>query len=1127
MSITQHFNTNWKFSKQDIGRTLSDMESIDILWQSVDIPHDWLIYQSDLYETSEGWYQKIYTYIPQQDTILSLCFDGVYMNSTLYINGKEVGTWQYGYTSFEYEITKYLIPGENKILLKVKHENPNSRWYSGAGIYRNVWLKHYPLNHFLSNGIYISTRKTKDGFQFIVTHELSDPTSGNVFHTLIDQSGTVLMTHLVSGQWIDMPSPILWTLENPYLYTLQSELICEDYIVDTTKNRFGIRTLLFDCKKGFFLNGKHMKLNGVCQHHDLGALGSAFNLSASKRQLSILKEMGVNAIRFSHNMPAQELLDLTDEMGILVINEAFDMWERSKTAYDYARFFKSESAKDVKSWIRRDRNHPSVIMWSIGNEIYDTHVDLHGVELTRYLMEETLKHDPRKNAHITLGSNYMPWENARKCADIIKLIGYNYAEKLYHNDHDEHPDWMIYGSETSSLVQSRGVYHFPLKESILSDDDRQCSALGNSATSWGTKSMEACIIAERDTPFSMGQFIWTGFDYIGEPTPYHTRNSYFGQIDTAGFPKDSFYFYQSSWTHYKENPMIHIAPYWDFNENQLIDVRVMSNAPKVELFLNGTSKGVQSLEHQTGTKLIADYQIPYQKGHLYAIAYDETNEMIARDDKYSFQDAASLLLTPDKIETTANGEDLIFITIQTKDLDGRFVENANNRVFVKVEGEGRLVGLDNGDSTDTDSYKGTSRRLFNGKLLAIVAPTLTAGNIMVNVTSPYLTTAHIELTSIDSPSPPVVSSFLSCNESAIISEIPVRKIEILAMQGQQFTKTQTTLRVEAKLYPNDATYQDITWQITNDAGVPVKLASFEKLNDLGTQLLLTAHGDGDFRLRASCKNKKIHADIISALEFHIDGIGSLTQNPYEFISGSLFDSFEGEVSNGNERGVATARDQKTILTYENLDFGDYGSDCLTIPIFELESASTIINFYEGHTLKQNGTFLGSFCYHKQSIWNVYQEETFLLNKRLTGVTSLSIEVEHKIHIKGFSFTKIEKAFEKLYATEANHIYGDTYTQKDTCVEGIGNNVSFEFQNMDFGERGVQALTICGHSPIDKNTIHIRFQGKDGDAYDIAEFAYTKDYEEQNFSLSPIYGAQTVTFVFLPGSNFDFKWFQFH
>lgn len=1126
MSVKQYFNTNWKFSKQKIGRTLADMDSLDIIWQPVDIPHDWLIYGDDLYETSEGWYQKTFFYTPTKDTLLSLCFDGVYMDCTLFINDQEVGSWQYGYTSFEFEITKYLIVGNNDIRLRVKHESPNSRWYSGAGIYRNVWIRTYPSTHFIANGIYISTQKENKGYQFIVSHELNIATGGMVRHTLFDKEGNLLLSDLASNEWIDIPNPILWTLDEPYLYTIQSDLVINGFVVDTEYNRFGIRTLTFDCDHGFFLNDKPMKLNGVCQHHDLGALGGAFNLTAAKRQLKLLKQMGANAVRISHNMPAPEFLELTDEMGILVINEAFDMWERSKTTYDYARFFQAESAKDVKSWIRRDRNHPSIIMWSIGNEIYDTHVDEHGVELTRYLMEEVRKHDARQNAPITIASNYMPWENARKCADIIKLAGYNYAEKLYQKDHALHPDWMIYGSETSSLVQSRGIYHFPLKQAILSEDDEQCSALGNSATSWGAKSMEYCILSERDTPFSMGQFIWTGFDYIGEPTPYHTRNSYFGQIDTAGFPKDSFYFYQSAWTNYKENPMIHIAPYWDFNKNQLIDVRVMSNAPKVELFLNGVTQGIQHLEHKNGTKLIGDWQLSYQKGHLHAVAYNEENQVIATDDAYSFEDSAAILLTPDKTTLTANGEDLIFVTIQMLDKNERTVENANNRVHVTVEGAARLVGLDNGDSTDFDSYKGTSRRLFSGKLLAILASTLDAGTIKVTVTSPSLPARTLELNAVESANPPVVSALLSCTESQKQDEIPVRKIELIPEKGQLFTKEQTTLFVQAKIYPDNATYEDITWQITNDAGVPISIASLEPLNDKGNRIQITAYGDGDFRLRASCKNGKKHAQIISALEFHITGLGSLTQNPYDFISGSLYSGFEGEISSGNERGVATARDGKTVVTYDNLDFGEYGSDIVTIPIFELESAKTNISFYEGRTKDYEGNLLGTFTYHKTSIWNVYQEETFHLKKRLEGITSLSIMVEHKIHIKGFSFLKREKAFEKLYGAMANHVYGDMFTIADTSVEGIGNNVSLEFLNMDFGKRGFTKLTICGRSPIDKNTIHIQFHGESGDSNEIAEFVHSDTYEEQSFPLPSVYGVQNVTFIFLPGSNFDFKWFQF-
>lgn len=1125
MSIKQPFNTDWKFTKQKTESTLFDVSSSTIQWQSVDIPHDWLIYGEDLYETSKGWYQKTFSYTPDKEHLISLCFDGVYMDCTLFINQQEVGSWQYGYTSFEFEITDFLVAGDNSILLRVNYESPNSRWYTGAGIYRNVWIRNYAPNHFIPNSIYISTSKENNEYSLFVTHEIEGNVNGMVTHTLLDPDGAVVLSDISSNQKVCIPSPKLWSLHTPYLYTLRSDLSYNGVIVDTEYNRFGIRTLTFDCTKGFFLNDVSMKLNGVCQHHDLGALGGAFNLTAAKRQLKLLKQMGVNAIRISHNMPAPELLDLTDEMGILIINEAFDMWERSKTPYDYARFFKKESAKDVRSWIRRDRNHPCIIMWSIGNEIYDTHADSHGVELTRYLISEVKKHDPRQNAAITMGSNYMPWENAQNCADVIKLIGYNYAEKFYDSHHKKHPDWIIYGSETASIVQSRGIYHFPLKQSILSDDDEQCSSLGNSTTSWGAKSMEFCILTERDHSFSMGQFIWTGFDYIGEPTPYHTRNSYFGQIDTAGFPKDSFYFYQSAWTNYKDNPMIHITPYWDFNKNQLIDIRVMSNAPKVELFLNGISQGIQTLEHQSGSKLIGDWQLPYQNGELHAKAYDETNQVIAEDFVHSFGDSHSILLTPDKDTLIANGEDLIFITIQTLDDNKIPVENANNRVHVKVEGAGRLVGLDNGDSTDFDSYKGSSRQLFSGKLLAIIAATHDLGEINVTVTSPSLPASTLTLTSVESLFKPVVSAFLSSFESPINNEIPIRKIELLAPQGQSFTKEQNSLIVEARTYPANATYQDLIWQITNDAGVPIKLASLEPLNEAG-KIKITAYGDGNFRLRASCKNGKEHAAILSSLEFHITGLGSLTQTPYDFISGSLYSSYEGEITNGNERGVATARDQKTVVTYDNLDFGDYGSDELTIPIFELDSAKTQISFYEGRTKEAEGIFLGTYTYHKPSSWNVYQEETFILNKRLNGITSISIEVEHKIHIKGFTFKRKEKAFEQLFALDADRIYGDTFTRTKDSVDGIGNNVSLEFLNMDFGSKGFSKLTICGRSPIDKNTIHIRFQNSLENVNEIAEFVHSDTYEEQSFPLSSLMGMQNITFLFLPGSNFDFKWFRF-
>jgi beta-galactosidase len=380
-------------------------------------------------------------------------------------------------------------------------------------------------------------------------------------------------------QMINLSSPEVWDIDSPVLYTLRTELISKGTVLDEAINQFGFRTIQFDPEKGFLLNDRKVKLHGVCQHHDLGALGAAVNRTALRRQLTLLKEMGVNAIRTSHNMCAVELLELADEMGILINAESFDMWERPKNKYDYARFFKDWVEKDVANWIRRDRNHPCIILWCIGNEIYDTHADEHGQETTRNLMNLVQKHDPYHNAWVTIGSNYMPWENAQGCADIVKLAGYNYAEKYYDAHHDKYPDWIIYGSETGSIVQSRGIYHFPRSEAILCDDDEQCSSLGNSITSWGARSIEKCILDDRDASFSAGMFIWSGFDYIGEPTPYHTKNSYFGQLDTAGFQKDSFYVYQSAWTDYRKAPMIHLYPYWDFNEGQRIDIRVCSNAP--------------------------------------------------------------------------------------------------------------------------------------------------------------------------------------------------------------------------------------------------------------------------------------------------------------------------------------------------------------------------------------------------------------------------------------------------------------------------------------------------------------------------------------------------------------------
>ncbi|MCR8658931.1 glycoside hydrolase family 2 TIM barrel-domain containing protein [Paenibacillus endoradicis] len=1154
MSLKSTFNNDWYFSKQPLHTNFEAVATSGFEWMPVTIPHDWLIYDSNnLYENSVGWYRKTLQLTElDHHSLTSLYFEGVYMDSTLFINGQEVGTWKNGYSSFELEITPYLIVGNNEIYVQVIHQSPNSRWYSGAGIYRSVWMKSYPKNHIVSEGTYITTEKNGNEWtvdvasEVVFSDQLNSDDTYKVRHQIINQYGTVFAeqevnitaeasnTVTVYGN-MSVSDPLLWDIISPNLYRLRTELLVNDATIDTETQNFGFRTTEFDNEQGFFLNGRHVKIYGVCQHHDLGSLGAAVNKVALRRQISLLQEMGVNAIRTAHNVPAVELMDLADEMGILIVSELFDMWERPKNPYDFARFYPEWWQKDVASWVRRDRNHPSMLMWSIGNEIYDTHADERGQELSQELLDEVLLHDPNKNAVVTIGSNYMPWENAQKCADIVTFAGYNYAEKYYDRHHEEHPDWVIYGSETASTVQSRGIYHFPLAQSVLADDDEQCSALGNSSTSWGAKNTEYCITADRDATFSLGQFIWTGFDYIGEPTPYHTKNSYFGQLDTAGFKKDSFYIYQAEWTNYKVKPMVHIFPYWDFSEGQLIDIRVCSNAPKIELFFNEVSQGTYLIDHAHGQKLLGEWQIPYTKGVLRAVAYDENDIVIAIDIISSFGDATSIVQTPDKTTISADGSDLIFIEISTADVEGHRVENANNRVHITIDGPGRLVGLDNGDSTDYDSYKGTNRKLFSGKLLAIVASTLEEGTITVRANSNGLPTSELTLTAVapeqmnsDSEQYSLYSFDASHKQGKELQEIasdeiPVRKIEILCPQGNKLNAEQQSIPVQVKLYPSNATYQDVQWRITNVAGVDANLATIETN---GHNAVITALGDGDLYIRCGTTNGSDSIKHYSLMEINISGLGQAFINPYEFVSAGYHSEESRNLTNGNERGVATAREGESIIYFDKIDFGSYGSDEITLPIFSLDSEYFTMDLWEGYPYEPQSTLIATVPYHKTTIWNVYQPETYSLSKRLQGVSSLAIVLNRKIHLKGFQFTKINKAFEQLRALDHNHLYGDSFTITEEAIENIGNNVSIIFEDMDFGEAGTNKLTICGHSPIDKNTINILFSGDSGDSKQLVEFSHSDDYTVREFNLDEINGKQTVTFVFLPGSQFNLNWFKF-
>ncbi|MBK5261193.1 MAG: DUF4982 domain-containing protein [Peptostreptococcaceae bacterium] len=1121
--MKQLFMNNWKFIKTDVSECLGDVENKIESFEPVDLPHDWQIADtSDLYEDSIGWYTN--TIHNKSASCLFIHFDGIYMDSTIYLNGKEVGTTKSGYESFSLNLTDFLKPEDNLLIIKVLFLSPNSRWYSGAGIYREVWIEEKNQAHFISHGVYLATNPITDDlktWELLAQSEVNCHENYIIKHHLFDKNNNLVDSF--EGESKKINNPLLWNLKTPNLYTLKSDLIVNQKVLDQVSQRFGFRSIKFDANKGFFLNSQHIKIKGVCNHHDFGALGSAYYSDAAKRQLSIEKEMGINAIRV--NMPPEDLLNLCDELGIFIMSDSFDMWEQPKNKYDYARFFKDNYRKTTINWIKKDRNHPSVILWCIGNEIYDTHQSAKGQEITRVLYNLVKEYDPYENARVTMASNYMPWKNAQSCADIIKTAGYNYGEKYYKKHHKEHEDWIIFGSETASIVSSRGIYHFPLQEQILSDDDFQCSALGNSTTSWGARSLENCITMDRDTPFSLGQFLWSGFDYIGEPTPYHTRNSYLGQIDTAGFVKDSFFFFQSAWTDYKTKPMVHLLPYWDFNEGQIIDVRAYTNAPYVELFVNGISKGIQNIHWKSGNTMIGDWSVPYEKGNIKAIAYDQDKKIIATDIKTSFSDPKTIVIETSTTTLVASSRKLAFITITTKDKDGTLVENANNWITVKVE-NGILLGMDNGDSTDTNQYQTNAKQLFSGKLLAIVSANSKTGILTITANSPGLKGANLTIKVIENKQYHYTSlgkKLYQVNSNKIV---PIRKIALQARGNLLLTNEAPSTLVDVDILPSQASFSDINFQITGPSGAEINRAEVTKCKNNPHQIRVTGKGDGPFILRATGKNGSDKVKIMSILNFENKGMGTLYKNPYTFISGSLYSSFTGDLGTGNERGVATARDAKTSVSYASLDFGLSGSDTITLPLFELESEPTLFTFREGTDLTDESKILGTFIYHKKSIWNVYQEETFTFNRRLKGITTLSIELEHKVHIKGFIFKKRERAFALNEATTADEIYGDSFTREEHSITQIGNNVSLIFQMIHFAENKIKSIIICGRSPIPQNSIHIKFMSEKKEYTFIAEFTYTQEYTEMEFPIDLQIGTADITFMFLPGSNFDFKWFQF-
>lgn len=1096
------WNDGWEFAKELYDEGVLD--KVPSAWTKVALPHDWLIYDThNLYQDSIGWYKKIFNYTKANEKVV-VRFEGVYMDSTVYLNGEVIGSWKYGYATFDMDLTDNLINGENELLVRVIHQSPNSRWYSGAGIYRDVWFCTFPVTHFVMDGVYITPEKvTEDTWKVLFDAEvygaaeraavkITDP-CGNMVGCL-DLNTPVKKTDsdmaVMSGQII-VHNPCLWDIGKGNVYKAEIMLWDKDGITDETVESFGFRTIDFDANKGFFINGRHEKIKGSCEHHGFSCLGAAVSKAAIKKKLLTLREMGVNAIRTAHNMPSSEFMELADEMGFLVDTESFDCWSKPKTTYDYGRFYNEWYKKDIASWVRRDRNHPSIIMWSVGNEIYDMHEGQIGYDELKALVAEVKRHDYRGHAKITFASNYMRWENAQKCAELVDLVGYNYGEYLYDNHHEAHPDWIIYGSETSSMLASRGIYHFPLDRDILCEDDEQCSALGNSFAGWGAHKYSDNIIADRDREYSLGQFIWTGFDYFGEPTPYHTRNSYFGNVDTAGFKKDAFYIYQAEWIDYKVSPMVHVFPYWDFNEGQIVDVCICSNAPEVELFINGCSVGKKVIDHKSGTELVPHWSIPYEKGEIKAIAYDENGNIVATETRHSFGEVAELVIKEEKIE------DLYFYEISALDAEGYPVENANNRVKVSVSDNATLLGLDNGDSTDFDQVKQDNRKMFQGKLLAIVK---------VNSEADY----------DESNSDSLISDSLI--SVSLMEEVPIRKIELSTNGGLVFSPAQREIDVKVNILPDNASYDDIEVKVVNDIGIPVQ--SVEGVLD-GDTIHLCAKGDGEFWLRVIAMNGGKAAAVRSCLKFSAKGLGQAFMNPYERINGGLCINRPQGLSEGVEQGVRFLGKELTRIYFDKMDFGKAGSRELIMELFKYTAEPAVFRIYD----EDKNQLICESSFAESANWLEFKLHHIVLPETLRGIKSISIESSDNFQLRALMFTKIRRGYENTLAIDCDEIFGDSFEITDKNVENIGNNTTLVFDELDFTMNEVSTIKICGRTDLPNTTIHMKVEGEGISETELIEFAHSDEYCEREYTIKEITGNVKISFIFLPGSQFDFSCFR--
>jgi beta-galactosidase len=759
------FNDGWKFYRGDA--TGADQPTFnDTSWRSLSVPHDWsseLTFNKSspagngggLLDGGVGWYRKTFTldssYSGQQ---IRIEFDGVYMNSQVWINGTSLGTRPYGYSTFQYDLTKYAkTDGSNNVIaVRVNNSQPNSRWYSGSGIYRNVWLTVLNPVHVAYNGGFITTPSVSatsatisiaadienqaSGSQSVtITTEIDDSTGTKVASNTTAASNVAAGATSTLNQSLTVSNPHLWSTDAPYLYQVKLTLQVGTSTVDTYLVPIGLRSYSFDANTGFSLNGKSMKLWGMCMHHDLGAIGSAYNHRALERQFEILKGMGVNAVRTSHNPPVPELLDLADQMGLLIMDEAFDVWETGKNGLnDYHLYFTQWAQTDIQDFVRRDRNHASVIMWSIGNEIQGA-----STATAANLIKWVKAIDSTRPA--TWACNDMGNGTNQAVAALLDLQGYNYQVGSLDGGHSGHPTWKIFGSEDESGGRSRGFYSTaadnPASWGECDGSAKECSDYPDTdASPAGYEQMYGITMSRS---WFAGEFDWTGFDYGGEPWPFASdaKSSYFGMVDTAGFPKNGYYFWQSRRT---TAPMVHIFPHWNWTSGTKVNVWVYSNCDSVELFLNGVSQGSKSFTSSTTASL--GWTVSWASGALVAKG-TKGGTVVATDEVDTAGAGAKVNLAVDRATIAADGRDLAFVTAVIQDSAGVMVPTASNSITFAVSGPGKIAGADNGDPIDLTAWSSATRKAFNGKALLIVQSTGAPGQIVVSATSSGLTSGSV------------------------------------------------------------------------------------------------------------------------------------------------------------------------------------------------------------------------------------------------------------------------------------------------------------------------------------------------------------------------------------------------